>query len=126
MGLVTFLGWEDSYALFRIERKVLANGKQMEKILVAHMGRWTEKDGMACHPEYELYEDVQKDLGKGLGFICKEQSKVLYRSLFLYGFENSPDGEYILAVPATGEDFNFEIYGMDHFGSLVLLEQREL
>ncbi len=126
MGLVTFLGWEGSYALYKIERKELANWKQIEKVLVAHMGRWTEKDGMMCHPEYEHYEDVQKDLGKGLGFICKEHSKVLNRSLFLYGFENSPDGEYILAVPATGEDFNFEIYGMDHFGGLVLLEQREL
>lgn len=126
MGLVTFLGWEGSYALFRIARKILANGNQIEKVLVAHLGSWTKKDGMMCHPEYELYEDVQKDLGKGLGFICKEQSKVLNRSLFLYGFENSPDGEYILAVPATGEDFNFEIYGMDYFGSLVLLVQREL
>ncbi len=126
MGLVTFLGWEGSYASFRIEREKLANGNYIDKLLVTHQGMWTEKESMLCHPEYELYEDVQKDLGKGLCFICKEHSKILNRSLFLYGFEKSPDGEYILAVPATGEDFKFEIYGMDHFGGLVLLLQREL
>lgn len=126
MELVHFLGWKESYALFSIKRGILPNEKHFDKVLVAHEGHWIDKDGMICHKEYELYEDVQKDLGKGLTFVKKEYSEILKRSLFLFEFEYTSDRNYILAVPATGEEIYFEIYGVDQFGALVLLLEREL
>ena len=126
MELVQFLGWNGSYALFSIKRDILPNKKHFDKVLVAHEGHWIDTDGMICHKEYELYEDVQKDLGKGLTFIKKEYSEILKRSLFLFDFEYVPDGNYLLAVPATGEEIYFEIYGVDQSGALVLLTEREL
>ena len=126
MELVQFLGCKGCYALFSIKREILPNGEDFDKILVAHEGRWVDSDGMICHPEYEHYEDVQKDLGKGLTFIRKEYSENRKRSLFLFDFEYTSDRNYILAVPATGEEIYFEIYGVDQFGRLVLLLEREL
>lgn len=126
MELVHFLGWKESYALFSIKRGILPNEKHFDKVLVAHEGHWIDIDGMICHKEYELYEDVQKDLGKGLTFIKKEYSEFLNRSLFLFDFEYVSDGNYLLAVPATGEEIYFEIYGVDQSGALVLLVEREL
>lgn len=126
MELVQFLGWKGCYALFSIKREILPNGEGFDKILVAHEGHWIDSDGMICHPEYEHYEDVQKDLGKGLTFIKKEYSEFLKRSLFLFDFEYVSDGNYLLAVPATGEEIYFEIYGVDQSGAMVLLVEREL
>ena len=126
MELVHFLGWKESYALFSIKRGILPNEKHFDKILVAHEGHWVDSGGMICHPEYEHYEDVQKDLGKGLTFIKKEYSEFLKRSLFLFDFEYVSDGNYLLAVPATGEEIYFEIYGVDQSGAMVLLVEREL
>ena len=126
MELVQFLGWNGSYALFCIKRDILPNEKHFDKVLVAHEGHWIDTDGMICHKEYELYEDVQKDLGKGLTFIKKEYSEILKRSLFLFDFEYTPEGDYLLSVPATGEEIYFEIYGVDQSGALVLLVEREL
>ena len=126
MELVHFLGWKESYALFSIKRGTLPNEKCFDKVLVAHEGHWTDAKDMICHPEYEFYEDVQKDLGKGLTFIRKEYSENQKRSLFLFDFEYTSDRNYILAVPATGEEIYFEIYGVDQFGALVLLVEREL
>ena len=68
----------------------------------------------------------QKDLGKGLTFIRKEYSENRKRSLFLFDFEYVSDGNYLLAVPATGEEIYFEIYGVDQSGAMVLLVEREL
>lgn len=59
-------------------------------------------------------------------FIRKEYSEVLKRSLFFFDFEDTSNGNYVLAVPATGEEIYFEIYGVDQSGSLVLLLEREL
>lgn len=126
MELVKFLGWNGTYAIFSIKRGILPNEKNFERVLVAHEGHWVDSDGMFCYPEYELYEDVQKGLGKGLTFVKKEYSEFLKRSLFLYEFNYEPDGNYVLAVPATGEEIYFEIYGVDQFGGLVLLVEREL
>lgn len=126
MELVKFLGWNGTYAIFSIKRGILPNEKNFERVLVAHEGHWVDSDGMLCHPEYELYEDVQKGLGKGLTFVKKEYSELLKRSLFLYEFNYEPDGNYVLAVPATGEEIYFEIYGVDQSGGLVLLVEREL
>lgn len=123
MELTEFLGWKGSYALFKIKRGVLPNGNSFEELLVAHEGNWTTRIG---YPEYEHYEDVQKDLGKGLTFETKEYSELHKRSFFLYSFDWSGYGEYILAVPATGEEIYFEIYGVDSYGALVLLVEREL
>lgn len=94
--------------------------------MVAHEGDWLDTDGMPCHSKYKFYEYVQKTLGKGLTFIYKEYSKILNRSLFLFDFEFTSNNYYILVVPATGEEINFEIYGVDHSGALVLLDKREL
>ena len=126
MELVQFLGWNGSYALFSIKKDILPNETHFDKVLVAHEGHWIDTDGMICHKEYELYEDVQKDLGKGLTFIKKEYSEILNRSLFLFDFEYTPEGDYLLSVPATGEEIYFEIYGVDQSGALVLLVEREL
>ncbi len=126
MELVHFLGWKESYALFSIKRGILPNEKHFDKVLVAHEGHWIDTDGMICHKEYEHYEDVQKDLGKGLTFIKKEYSEILKRSLFLFDFEYNSEGDYLLSVPATGEEIYFEIYGVDQSGALVLLVEREL
>ena len=112
--------------MFQIERKMLPNGNSFERLLVAHEGDWIGEYGMICYPEYKAYEDVQTALGKGLVFVNKEYSELLRRSLFLYDFEHTSDAEYILSVPATGEEIYFEIYGIDHLGAKVLLLDMEL
>ena len=81
---------------------------------------------MICHREYALYEDVQKDLGNGLKFIKKEYSDKLNRSFFIYSVDNAFESNCTLAVPATGEDICFEIFGETKQGRLILLEKREL
>ena len=126
MDLVKFIGYNGSYAMFQIERKMLPNGNSFEKLLVAHEGDWIGEYGMICYPEYKAYEDVQTALGKGLVFVNKEYSELLRRSLFLYDFEHTSDAEYILSVPATGEEIYFAIYGIDHLGAKVLLLDMEL
>lgn len=126
MELVKFIGWKGTYAFFEIKQGKLPNDMKFEGILVSHEGNWIDSDSMFCHPEFELYEDVQKGLGKGLTLVKKEYSECLNRSLFLFDFEYYKKGEYILAVPATGEEIYFEIYGVDQFGALVLLVEREL
>lgn len=126
MEFVKFIGWKGTYALFEIKRGILPNDNLFERILVSHEGNWIDSDGMLCYPEYELYEDVQKGLGKGLTFVKKEYSELLKRSLFLFDFEYAKENLHTLAVPATGEEINFEIYGVDQFGALVLLVEREL
>ena len=97
---IEFLGWEGSYAKFRIKKGQLPNGRNLERIIVAHEGNWTKSDGKWCYREYDAYEDVQKALGEGLTFVSKEYSAVLKRSLISYSFEYGR--EAVLAVPATG------------------------
>jgi hypothetical protein len=59
--------------------------------------------------------------------VGKEYSKLLNRSLFLYDIAAPAKGlGYKIAVPATGEEVCFEIYGMDSNGILYLMLQREL
>ena len=103
----------------------LPNGKNLRAILVAHEGDWTKEEGMSCHSEYKFYEDVQCDLGKGLVFRVKGFSTINRRSLFLFDVDKAYN-EHILAVPATGEEIYFEIYGVDTEDNLVLLVKREL
>lgn len=125
---ILFMGWaRRTYAQFRIKKTELPNGNKFDKILVTHEGDWTTAEGMYCHPEYKRYEDVQEDLGKGLRFLKKGFSKLNRRSLFLFDFAPINDNEeYILAIPTTGEEICFEIYGVDQYGGLVLLVKREL
>ena len=123
MKHVKFLGYEGgTYASFEINRELLPNGNRFEKLLIAHEGRWL--DEMFCYQEYKFCENVQKGLGVGLTFVKKEYSELFNRSLFLYDFEYSP--YYKLAVPATGEEIYFEIYGVDNNGACILLEEMEL
>lgn len=125
---IQFSGWGGAnsiYARFQINRKELPNGNKFNKLLVAHEGNWTTEESMYCHPDYKNYEDVQNELGQGLVFSRKGFSRINKRSLFLYDFDNT-SMKHILAVPATGEEIYFEIYGVDQYGSLVLLEKREL
>lgn len=126
--IVEFTGWENGiYGTFLMNSLTLPNGKCIEKILIAHEYDWTHSTAMSCHQEYKLYEDVQRDLGKGLIFKCKEYSVLLNRSLFLYDFElSSKRTEVKIAVPATGEEVCFEIYGLDDCGKVYLLLGREL
>lgn len=125
INFLNFCGPSRIYASFHIDRMDLPNGKNLTAILVAHEGDWTTEEGMSCHFPYKRYEDVQKDLGKGLIFKRKGFSKVNRRSLFLFDIDKTSN-EHILAVPATGEEIYFEIYGIDKSGDLVLLVEREL
>ena len=125
INFLNFCGPSRIYASFHIDRMDLPNGKNLTAILVAHEGDWTTEEGMSCHFPYKRYEDVQKDLGKGLVFKRKGFSKVNHRSLFLFDIDKTSN-EHILAVPATGEEIYFEIYGIDKSGDLVLLVDREL
>ncbi len=122
---IMFMGWKGSYALFEIKRNDLPDGTAFNKILLAHEGDWLNQEGMSCHTEYRRYEDVQEDLGRGLIFKRKGLSKINRRSLFLFEIDKTAT-EHILAVPATGEEIDFEIYGVDSKGSLILLIKQEL
>ena len=122
---ITFIGWCGIYASFHIDRMDLPNGKNLTAILVAHEGDWTTEEGMCCHAHYKSYEDVQSDLGKGLVFRRKGFSVINRRSLFLFEIDKTCN-EHILAVPATGEEIYFEIYGVDTDGNILLLVKREL
>lgn len=119
--LVTCLGHTNGcYMAFRINRRLLPNRGDFNKVLVAYEGRWTEERSMHFFA-YKSFEEVQANLGKGLALVNKEFSPLLGRSLFLYDFVYDPSGEHILVVPANGEEFFFELYGVDRQGGLVLL-----
>lgn len=122
---IRFLGWEGYYARFEIKKgKSLPNGRRLERIIVAHEGDWIGPYGMGCHKEFETYEQVQDSLGEGLSFVQKEYSNLQHQSFFEYiltGAERS-----ILAVPATGEEICFRIYGADSCHRTFLLVEREL
>ncbi len=123
--LIKFLGWRGAYALFEITHRCLSDG-QLEEIIVAHEGNWTTEEGMVCHREYTKYEDVQDALGEGLEFECKELSQCMGRSLFKFKLKSCAH-KYVLAVPATGEEICFEIYGSQgHNHGMHLLVEREL
>ncbi len=127
-GNITFIGWcgpSCIYASFRIDRMNLPNGKDITALLVAHEGNWVTEGGMCCHAHYKYYEDVQGDLGKGIVFRRKGFSVINHRSLFLFEIDKTCN-EHILAVPATGEEIYFEIYGVDTDGNILLLVKREL
>ncbi|MGN0213930.1 MAG: hypothetical protein ACI4AH_03870 [Muribaculaceae bacterium] len=125
---VSFINWcgpSYIYASFQINRIDLPSGKDIISIMVAHEGDWLSEEGMSCNPHYRRYEDVQEDLGKGLIFRQKGFSEINCRSLFLFDIDKKSQ-KHILAVPATGEEIYFEIYGVDTNGDLVLLDKREL
>jgi hypothetical protein len=118
--IVEFLGWTGCNARFRINVSIanLPFGLGLQRIIVAHEGNWTNSTSSD-------YETVQEQLGLGLKFISKEYSTLLNRTLFSYLIEECH--YVILAVPATGEDFSFEIYGTDNWQrGLCLLDRREL
>ena len=125
INFLNFCGPSRIYASFHIDRMDLPNGKNLMAILVTHEGDWTTEEGMCCHAHYKSYEDVQSDLGKGLVFRRKGFSVINRRSLFLFEIDKTCN-EHILAVPATGEEIYFEIYGVDTDGNLLLLVKREL
>ena len=113
------------YARFEISVGLLPNGHRMERIIVAHEGRfWIEPNGMKYYPKYNSYEQVQEGLGQGLTFITKEYSSDMERSLFEYtvGYP----APIILAVPATGEEIYFDIYGLDQDRQMYRLFHGEL
>ncbi|MCH5325809.1 MAG: hypothetical protein J1E29_01235 [Duncaniella sp.] len=122
--LAMFKDWEGSYALFTIRRGVLPNGRTLQRIFISHEGDWTGSDAMLCHKDFLNYEDVQSALGNNLSFKSKEYSPALHRTLIQYSL-NSDSGA-TLAVPATGEEIAFEIYGAGSSGGLYLLIEREL
>ena len=125
INFLNFCGPSRIYASFHIDRMDLPKGKNLMAILVAHEGDWTTEEGMYCHDHYKYYENVQSDLGKGLVFRRKGFSAINSKSLFLFEIDKTCN-EHILAVPATGEEIYFEIYGIDKSGDLVLLVDREL
>lgn len=126
--MIKFTGWgKGVYGTFQLESALLQPGIWAERILIAHEGDWMDAARMRFYKGYENYEDVQQDLGDGLKFVGKEYSKLLNRSFFLYEIARPVKGlGYKIAVPATGEEVYFEIYGLDSKGIQYLMLQREL
>lgn len=126
--MIKFTGWEKGvYGTFQLESGLLQPGILAERILIAHEGDWMDAARMRFYKGYENYEDVQQDLGDGLKFVGKEYSKLLDRSFFLYEIVRPVKGlGYKIAVPATGEEVYFEIYGLDSKGIQYLMLQTEL
>lgn len=125
IDLAELIGLEGFYARFRIKATVLPDGRPVTGLLVAHEGDWIKGEAMSFYSGYERYEDVQKALGKGLEFRGKSISREYRRSLFLFTF--SPKAtDCVLAVPATGEEIDFEVYALVPSGRLVLLVEQEL
>lgn len=122
-ALIDFKGWNDKYALFAIGKGIIQNNQVLDKIVVCHQGNWASEDAMMCHPEYKKYEDVQVALGHGLKLLNKYYLPDKNRTCFEY-LVNERD--CVLAVPATGEEINFEVYGIDSNNIKTLLLQREL
>lgn len=123
MDLIRFKGWEDTFALFEVHKGLMPNNQMIDKIRISHEGNWIDEDAMICHPKYDKYEDVQKELGKGLWFLRKWYSPQERKSNFEFKVLNN---ESILAVPATGEEIDFEIYGLGPARQETLLLKREL
>ena len=123
MDLITFKGWQGSYALFEIHKGLMPNGEIIDTIIISHQGDWICDEAMMCHPQYAKYEDVQFDLGEGLQFLKKWFSPEKRKSYFEYKVirDNS-----LLAVPATGEEIDFEVYGKRINNQEILLLKREL
>ena len=121
MEWINFKGWEDTYALFEIRRDERDN--PIDKISVAHQGNWIDEDAMNCHPQFRLYEDVQKAMGSGLLLIGKYFSQEKGRTFFDYQII---DDNATLAVPASGEELDFEIFGLLPDNTKILLLKREL
>lgn len=48
---VEFLGWEGSYARFKIKSGQLSKCRNLERIIVVHEGDRTNTDEMLCHRE---------------------------------------------------------------------------
>lgn len=123
MDLITFKEWKGSYALFEITKGFLCDNQIMDKILISHEGDWIGEDSMICHPGYDRYEDVQYDMGDGLFLLRKWFSPENRRSFFEYKMIKNKS---LLAVPATGEEIDFEIYGIGPNNNKILLMKREL
>lgn len=124
-GMAEFLGREGMCGRFRIKTSAPTGGRALIGLLVAHEGDWLREKAMSPYPLYENYEDVQPALGTGLYFRGKEYSQTYRRSLFLFTFSGEAD-ERVLAVPATGEEIAFEIYGIDSDWRLLPLLEMEL
>lgn len=123
MDAITFKGWNGLYALFEIHRDLMPDNMMIDKILISHQGNWIGEDAMMCHPEYARYEDVQRDMGEGLQFLKKWFSSEKRKSYFEYKIIKP---ESLLAVPATGEEIEFEVYGKGPDNKEILLLKREL
>ena len=119
--MIRFLDWFGTIAKFEITERRLPDGSLMNFIIVAYEGDWT--DELLFNDKFKFYEDVQLKEGSGLKFIDKAFIPILRRTFFKFKLDNSPA---ILAVPATGEEFNFEIYGSDGRKGLHLLHEQEL
>lgn len=122
--LVEFLGWDGTEALFQIKRGVLPNNSRIERIIFAREGDWVTNTGSSRHRIYKRHEIIQELSGNGLRLVSQEYSKDRNRSVFTYSFETGDDA--ILAVPATGEELCYEIYGCDSNQDLHLLDEGEL
>lgn len=123
MDIISFKNWEGTYALFEIQKDHMPNNQFIDKIIISHQGDWISEDAMLCHPQYAKYEDVQFDMGEGLQFLRKWFSPEKGKSYFEYKIIKDKS---LLAVPATGEEITFEVYGKGEDGQEILLLQREL
>lgn len=123
MDLIAFKEWKGLYALFELTKGMLYDNQVIDRIIISHEGDWIGEDAMMCYPQYSRYEDVQYDLGGGLFLLRKWFSSEKRRSYFEYKMLKNKS---VLAVPATGEEMDFEIYGVGQDNNKILLIKREL
>ena len=123
MDLIAFKEWKGSYALFELTKGMIYDNQVMDRIIISQEGDWIGEDAMMCHPQYDRYEDVQCDLGDGLFLLRKWFSSEKRRSYFEYKMIKNKS---LLAVPATGEEIDFEIYGIGTNNNKILLMKRDL
>lgn len=123
LPVVKFINWQGCYALFSIQSHAPQHGINIQRVIVSQEGDWIGEDAMMCYPQYARYEDVQYDLGDGLFLLRKWLSPEKRKSYFEYEILKNNS---VLAVPATGEEMDFEIYGLGPNNNKFLLIKREL
>ena len=141
--MIHFKCFVGSFGLFRIDGNKLGR----DRLLVVHEGDWIRHEAMCCHQNVPVqarlgamlkgsavpkkitrYSEVQEYLGKNLKCVKAEWSEALHSTMFLYERENGKalSDEYILAVPANGEEIYFQIYSMDSRHALTLQVDMDL
>lgn len=112
-------------ALFEIDPS-LSGGWSRRGIIVMSELRCTPESISFFNKPWTSLEEIQEKLGNRLKLEGKTECELLKRhTICKYSFEYG-EGSIILAFPATGEEFCFEIYSIGNQGQLNLQYHREL